>query len=87
MDFEVVKEVTVILIEIQKYIDVPNFLVWNNDEENILAGLHYDKFEISEENKLNIIGKFRKINKKITINHIVINNHVCLFQGKAKNEN
>lgn len=86
MDFEIIKEVTNILTDIQKYIDVENFLIMNNDEQNILAGLHYDKFEISEKDKLKIIGKFKKLNKKLEINHIIINNHICMFQGTLKGD-
>lgn len=84
MDFEIIREVTNILTDIQKYIDVENFLILNNDEKNILAGLHYDKFEISDKNRLKIIGKFKKINKKLEINHTIINSHICMFQATLK---
>lgn len=33
MDFEIIKEVTNILTDIQKYMDVENFLILNNDEK------------------------------------------------------
>lgn len=53
-------------------------------KKNILAGLHYDKFEISDKNRLKIISKFKKLEKKFEINHIMINSHVCIFQGTLK---
>lgn len=84
MDFNIVTKVLNTLEEIKKYIKNDTFVIMQNDEQSILAGLHFNSFEIKEEEQLKIIQKFKKLDKAIEINHIVINSHICLFQGNLK---
>lgn len=84
MDFNIVTKVLNTLEEVKKHIKNDTYVILQNDEHNILAGLHYDTFEIKEKEQLKIIQKFKKLDKVIEINHIVINSHICLFQGNLK---
>lgn len=84
MDFNIVTKVLNTLEEIKKYIKNDTFVIMQNDKQSILAGLHFNSFEIKEKEQLKIIQKFKKLDKAIEINHIVINSHICLFQGNLK---
>lgn len=84
MDFNIVTKVLNTLEEIKKYIKNDTFVIMQNDEQSILAGLHFNSFEIKEKEQLKIIQKLKKLDKAIEINHIVINSHICLFQGNLK---
>lgn len=84
MNFDKVIEVQNCFSEVEKYIKVKSSLSMNNDEKNILIALHYDSFKIIEADRINILGKIQKLNKSFEINHVVINNHMVLFQGTVK---
>lgn len=84
MNFDKVIEVQNCFSEVEKYIKVKSSLSMNNDEKNILIALHYDSFKIIEADRINILVEIQKLNKSFEINHVVINNHMVLFQGTVK---
>lgn len=84
MNFDKVMEVQNCFSEVEKYIKVKSSLSMNNDEKNILIALHYDSFKIIEVDRINILAEIQKLNKSFEINHVVINNHMVLFQGTVK---
>ena len=84
MNLDKVMEVQNCFSEVEKYIKVKSSLSMNNDEKNILIALHYDSFKIIEADRINILGNIQKLNKSFEINHVVINNHMVLFQGTVK---
>lgn len=84
MNFDKVMEVQNCFSEVEKYIKVKSSLSMNNDEKNILIALHYDSFKIIEADRINILVEIQKLNKSFEINHVVINNHMVLFQGTVK---
>lgn len=84
MNLDRIMEVQNCFSEVKKYIKVKSSLSMNNDEKNILIALHYDSFKIIEADRINILGKIQKLNKSFEINHVVIDNHMVLFQGTVK---
>lgn len=84
MNLDKIMEVQNCFSEVKKYIKVKSSLSMNNDEKNILMALHYDSFKIIEADRINILGKIQKLNKSFEINHVVIDNHMVLFQGTVK---
>lgn len=84
MNFDKVMEVQNCFLEVEKYIKVKSSLSMNNDEKNILIALHYDSFKIIEADRINILAEIQKLDKSFEINHVIINNHMVLFQGTVK---
>lgn len=87
MNFDLVHKANIIMQDIPKIIEVEEgtyTTVLNAEDTTILAGIQYDKREITEKQRLKALKQLKKLEKIFKINHILINQRGVLFQGQVK---
>lgn len=87
MNFDKVKKATDILGEIADILEsigVDSDIISQNDDKNILLGLAYDNCKDVKKVENKILRKVKKLEKLITLNHIIINSKVVIIQGSDK---
>lgn len=84
MEFDKVRMITDKFGEVSKLLGLEKgetTLTLSVEDDSILIGLQFDKREINEEERLEILKKINSLKKYLKINHIIINPRSIILQG------
>lgn len=84
MEFDKVRMITDKFGEVGKLLELEKgetTLTLSVEDNSILIGLQFDKREIKENERLEILKKINSLKKYLKINHIIINSRSIILQG------
>lgn len=84
MEFDKARMITDKFGEVNKLLGLEKgetTLTLSVEDDSILIGLQFDKREINEEERLEILKKINSLKKYLKINHIIINPRSIILQG------